>query len=420
MRDVAVTIAFVGILIFAAHLFEAIFRRTRIPDVLLLIIIGLCLGPIFNIVSPTQFGEIGPIFTTITFIIILFEAGIGLNINSLIETFRRTTVLAILVFIFTLAAISAAATYLGGLGLAQSLMLGAIVGCTSPLVIAPIIAHLNMKPHSETILLVESTITDVLSVVITVGLIEAYLLGKFDFGIMAGTLLSSFVLAIILGVLSAFGWSMVLNRIRNLQNSMFTTMAFVFIVFGVAELLGYGGAITAIAFGITLGNIELLRQPLVKLFKRNIFSRPQGLTEDERGFYSEVVFLLKTFFFVYVGISLQLASWWVIWAGIALTFIVLLIRLPIVRFTIPKSTPVADASFIAVMIPKGLATAVLASIPFQQGVEGGELIRNIAYIMVLASIVLSSLLFPIVERTKSSRFYSRLFSGFGTGPPESD
>jgi len=416
MRDLAVIIAFVGVLIFAAHLFEAIFKRTRIPDVLLLIIIGLILGPILKIVSPSQFGDIGPIFTTVTFIIILFEAGIGLNINTLMATFRRTTTLALLVFAFTLAAVAAIAAFFAGLGIPQALMLGAIVGCTSPAVIAPIISHLGMKTHSEAILLVESTITDVLSVVITVGLVEAYLLGKFDFGIMVGTLLSSFLLAIVLGVISAFGWSMILNRIRHLQNSMFTTMALVFIVFGVAEMLGYGGAITSIAFGITLGNIELFRQPLVKLFKRNIFARPQGLTENEKGFYSEVVFLLKTFFFVYVGISLELASWWVIWAGIALTFIILLIRLPIVRFTIPKTTTVADASIIAIMIPKGLATAVLASIPLQQGVEGGELIRNLAYIMVLASIVLSALLVPIVERTKSSSFYSRLFSGFGAGP----
>jgi len=413
VHETALIVAFIGVLVFAAHLFEAIFRRTRIPDVLLLIIIGLCLGPFFNIVSPAHFGEIGRIFTTITFIIILFEAGIGLNINTLIETFRRTTLLAILVFVFTMAAVSAAAMFLVGIGFIQSLIVGAIVGCTSPAVVAPIIGQLNMKVRSQTILLLESTITDVLSIVVTIALIEANLLGKFDVGIMAGTLISSFIMAILLGVLSGFGWSMILDRIRHLQNSMFTTVAFVFIIFGVAELMGYGGALTALAFGITLGNIELFRQPLVRLFRRNLFSRPLGPNNSEKGFYSEVVFLLKTFFFVYVGISLQLASWWIVGAAVALTFIVLLVRLPVVRFIIPKATPVADASIIAIMIPKGLATAVLASIPLQRGVEGGEFIQSIAYVMILASIVLAALLVPVIERTKSSRFYSWLFQGFG-------
>ena len=42
MDNVAQVIAFVGILVFMAHLFTGIFSRTRIPDVILLIIIGIC------------------------------------------------------------------------------------------------------------------------------------------------------------------------------------------------------------------------------------------------------------------------------------------------------------------------------------------------------------------------------------------
>ena len=73
METVAQVIAFVGILVFLAHLFTGIFSRTRIPDVILLIIIGICVGPLLNLVSPSQFGEVGPVFTTITLIIILFN-----------------------------------------------------------------------------------------------------------------------------------------------------------------------------------------------------------------------------------------------------------------------------------------------------------------------------------------------------------
>lgn len=69
--------------------------------------------------------------------------------------------------------------------------------------------------------------------------------------------------------------------------------------------------------------------------------------------------------------------------AVALTFIVLLVRLPVVRFTIPKATPITDASIMAIMIPKGLATAVLATIPLQRGVEGGEVIQNVVYVVVL-------------------------------------
>ena len=61
MQNVAQVIAFVGILIFLAHLFTGIFSRTRIPDVILLIIIGVCVGPVLGLASPPLFGAVGPV-----------------------------------------------------------------------------------------------------------------------------------------------------------------------------------------------------------------------------------------------------------------------------------------------------------------------------------------------------------------------
>jgi Kef-type K+ transport system membrane component KefB len=62
----AAIIVFVGLLIFLSHLFTSIFERKKIPDVLLLMIIGLLLGPIFGLVTPADVGIVGPMFTTIT------------------------------------------------------------------------------------------------------------------------------------------------------------------------------------------------------------------------------------------------------------------------------------------------------------------------------------------------------------------
>jgi Kef-type K+ transport system membrane component KefB len=49
----------VGVLLFLASLFIALFRRTRVPDVLLLIGLGLLLGPVTRSVGPQAFGEAG-------------------------------------------------------------------------------------------------------------------------------------------------------------------------------------------------------------------------------------------------------------------------------------------------------------------------------------------------------------------------
>jgi len=63
------------------------------------------------------------------------------------------------------------------------------------------------------------------------------------------------------------------------------------------------------------------------------------------------------------------------------------------------------------MIPKGLAAAVLASIPAQVGIIGGELIRDVTYMVILISIVATSVMIPLLERTRVSDFYESIVSG---------
>lgn len=412
MHDTAIAIAIVGLLIFAAHLFEALFKQTRIPDVLPLVVIGLLLGPLFNVATPTHFGVVGPVFTTITFILILFDAGLRLKITEFKNTYRDTFTLSTISFVVTFIAVGISAYFLTELGIIRSAILASVVGAISSAVIAPMLNLLHMKSESKVVLLLESTMTDVFCVITTVSLIEIVKIGnfsEFDIGIIAGKILASFVLATILGVAAAFGWSVILNKVRNLQNSIFTTAALVFVVFALAEWLGYSGAVAALVFGITLGNIgsiNLLRT------RDTFYTHPSELNLTEKSFFSELVFIFKTLFFVYMGISLQLANWWLILIGLILTAVIYIVRLPLVSFTVARAIPAADASMLSVVIPRGLAAAILASLPFQQGISGGEIIQNIAYAVILFSVVLTSLLVFLIDKTRFFLFYKWVFAPF--------
>src|SRR5665213_10314 len=132
---VATNILVVGFLIFVAHAFTGLFSRTRVPDVLLLTIIGILLGPVFHLVTPENFGEVGPVFATVTLVIILFEAGLSLDLDILHGVIRSTLALTLTNFLLTMIAVSIAAHFLLGLSAQLALMLGAIIGSTSPAVI---------------------------------------------------------------------------------------------------------------------------------------------------------------------------------------------------------------------------------------------------------------------------------------------
>jgi len=408
---VATNILVVGALIFVAHAFTGIFSRTRVPDVLLLTIIGIFLGPILHLVTPANFGTIGPVFATITLIIILFEAGLSLDFDILRGTIRPTLTLTLINFFLTMLGVGIAAHFLLGLSFRLTLMLGAIVGSTSPAVIIPLTKHMVMSQSSKTIVFLESALSDVLSIVLAIGFMDSYRLGKLQLGQMVGRVVATLLLAGLAGLAGAFAWSALLRRIRGLENSIFTTPAFVFVLFGVVELFGFSGYVAAVTFGAALGNIEVFHG--FAWLRRYLPAEAITLNVEERNFLGEVVFLLKTFFFVYVGVSIKFTDQPLAYVGLALTALIFCIRIPAAWLGLPRSTSVRDASLIAIMSPKGLAAVVLASMPLEQNLTQGSNLQNVTYGIVFVSIVLTSVLSFLIERTALSKIYAVFFHGFG-------
>jgi NhaP-type Na+/H+ and K+/H+ antiporter len=66
-------------------------------------------------------------------------------------------------------------------------------------------------------------------------------------------------------------------------------------------------------------------------------------------------------------------------------------------------------------VPKGLAAAVLASLPLQMGLPHGEIIKNTVFAVVLFSILIASLLVLLAERGWLTGVASGLFSRFKDG-----
>ena len=411
--NTGLVIAIIGLLIFAAHLFTEIFSRKRIPDVLLLMIIGLVIGPLFGWINPEDLGPVASVFTTITLVIILFESGTELNFNTLLNSIGGTMKLTTINFFVTMVVVAALGFFVKELDVLTSLMLGAILGGTSSAVVIPMVAQLKITQKGGTILILESAFSDVLCIVFAWAFMQAIQSGSLNVGQVLGSIISSFILASIIGLISAILWSYVLNRVRHVKNSILTTPAFVFIVYGINEWMGFSGAIAALAFGIGMANIDSMYNTgnlLKKVFK----TEPAKLNDTEKQLFSEVVFLLKTFFFIYIGISIRLEHFMPILMGFILTVVLFLLRIPIVRLSVHQNKdelPIEDKMFMSGIVPKGLAAAVLATIPLQRGIAGGEMIQNIVFAVILFSITFTSILVPVLEKNNAfSRLYKKCFS----------
>lgn len=408
----------IGGLVFLAHLFAALFEKTRVPDVVPLVILGLLVGPVFGLVAPSTFGKVGGVFTTFALVIILFQGGLSLNFAVLRDSIGEGGRLTLTNFAATLAVVGPLAHNILRFSWLESFMLGTIVGGTSSAVVIPLIAKLRMQERTRTALLLESAFSDVLCIVTTIALLQSLQSHELNPGRLAGQVISSFVMASAIGTAGAVFWSNILARVRELENSLFTTPAFVCIIFGVAESLGFSGAIAALAFGIVLGNVESLtnlKLPTV------IFSRlkPVKLNATEEALFTELVFLLKTFFFVYIGLSMRFALWMSVAAGLGITAGLFIARIPVVRMSLSLQTPRTDASFASVMAPKGLAAAVLASLPLQAGVASGAALQEAVYAVVLFSIAATTLLTFLLERGYAVKPYAAVLADFSSAEKSS-
>ncbi|MBQ8221960.1 MAG: cation:proton antiporter [Bacteroidales bacterium] len=412
----ALLILTLGTLVFAAHWFAEIFSKKRIPDVLMLMLIGIVIGPVFKIVDAEKLSSMGNVFGQLTLVTLLFESGTELSFRTLADSIKTTVKVTLINFIFTMIAIGLLGWLALGMNPGISFMLGAALGGSSSAVAIPLVKQISIGEKSKTILILESAFSAILCIVVTLAIFESYKYGEIRVGIIFGQVFSSFLLASLIGVVGAIFWSMVLDKVRTINNSIFTTPAFVFIIYGINELLGYSGIISALAFGIALANMELIQNRWIRKFVDRI---PTLLNPTEKTLFSELVFLMKTFFFVYVGISIKFDNLISLLIGLGISFLLIILRIPVVRLSLHsdiKNISNKDRAFLSMMIPRGLAAAVLATMIAQSQLPGSDRVGNIVYSVIFFTIIFTSILVPLLEKSVRFRnFYIRLiyFPSFG-------
>ena len=122
--------------------------------------IGLLLGPIGHVTGPENFGAVGPVFTTITLIFILFESGIDQHLEPLNHSLSGTAKITIYNFVGTCLVAGSIVYFNTDLGLLRALLLGSIVGGTSSAVVTTLTRVFPMNKRSRTILVLESAFSD--------------------------------------------------------------------------------------------------------------------------------------------------------------------------------------------------------------------------------------------------------------------
>jgi cell volume regulation protein A len=300
----ALVLGGVGGLLVIAFLANKIFRITRIPDVVLLMGLGVLLGPVSHLVDAHRFSQATSLLGTLAIILVLFEGGLELNLRDTLQHFPGSLLLAMLAFAFSGGLVGVLVSHSLQLSLTDGLLVGAALGCTSSTVVLPVLQEMSVTDSVKATLMLEASWGDVLAV-LTVGL----LLGmKGRPGNIAAGLLHDFIfqvgLALLFAVAVGVCWSRLLHFLSDQRFWQVLTFSIVLVLYAGMEALGANGLIAVLAFGLTLSNFPGIDPGLGLSLGTHTAESQQALLT----FHSELAFLVRTFFFVLIGAIAQLGT----------------------------------------------------------------------------------------------------------------
>jgi cell volume regulation protein A len=402
----------IGAIIFIGFFGNLMFTRFRVPDVLLLVALGMLIGPdilggAFNLVTKGTLAGINQyrdFLLMAALVLILFDAGLNLDIRSVMQSMKLATFTTVLTLLLEIVLVALALHFIMNVDILLALVVGSIVGGTGEAVVIPIVNKMRIRQETKAMLIMESVISDVLVIVIAITLMSVIALGDFSALDVGRELVVKFVVGGVIGLVAGIAWLFVLQRLQNQPLSYMITMAALFLVAGFVEMdpINSSSAVAALMFGLAIGNRRFVKRWLTSVSLR--------LSTDEHihEFHSEITFFVRTFFYVYLGLLFRFSTFETIHLvlGIGIIVIIVIVR----RITSLVASRLgdldkADADALFSMMPRGLAAAVLATMPatllagtdvWKDKYE--QLILNIVLIVILGTTILATILSFVTEK----------------------
>lgn len=323
--------------------------------------------------------------------LILFDGGLRTNRDALNRAFGPSVLLATLGVAITAAITGVAARFLFGLGWTEAFLLGAIVGSTDAAAVF-FLLHLHglrLKARVAATLEVESGVNDPMAIFLTLALVGIAVhgssIGDWEDGF---DLLLDFLWQMVGGALfGVAGGALVLRAVNRLQLSAglypILAGALALLVFALAQGAGASGFLAIYIVGFTLGN------------------NPHRATSEISRFSDGVAWLAQICMFLMMGLLVTPSALLpVLFPALGVAFVLILVARPVAvalclwpfRFTARETV------FVSWVGLRGAVPIFLGTIPVLSGVEGAQTLFSVAYVIVLASLVLQGWTVPFAAR----------------------
>lgn len=392
MLQVDILFMFIAAIAFLGFLLDALFDRLKITSVLPLMLIGLLIGPVLGMVGTgpsSTLSTLTPYITAVAVAFILFDVGLNINVFKLSKVIRKATAFTILAAVVTALVIGGISYFVFHWNMLEALIFGFALAGPSSIIVPTLVKHMGASTELKTSLIYEGVASD--SIQLIVPLLLLAVLVNTGMGIEGIAYFASASIAgsIVLGLALSLVLLYLLKKFRDYSKnySWMLTITMVIATYGIAQQIGFNGALTVFAFGMVFANVGGNGFKITKSQGSNLSGRSRKLFGDYlekyfalpdvnsvSGFQREIVFFTSTFFFVYIGTLFDISNLTLLLLGVgaAIAVAIVLLRrafVPILNDYMPEDKPGRSIMkrVVSFDVSRGLSSSIVATLPLAYG-----------------------------------------------------
>jgi potassium/hydrogen antiporter len=365
-----------GVLFITSILATVITPRLGVPILLVFLVVGMLAGE--NGPGGVQFDDYGiaNLAGTAALSVVLFDGGMRTKLTMFRVGLWPAVSLSVAGVLITAGITGWIAAWLLDLSLVEGLLIGAIVGSTDAAAVFSLLhtSAVRLNERVTSILEIESGVNDPMAVFLTLALLQ-YLQAPADYDAIDSVIFffQQMGLGALIGVGGGRALVWAINRLE-LSESLYPLLAFFggLLIFGITGLLHGSGFLAAYLAGLIVGN-----------------QRTRAFAGIRR-FHDGVAWMAQIGMFVGLGLLVTPAELLPIAPqGLAIAAALILIARPVaVAISLaPFRLPLREQIYMSWVGLRGSVPIVLATFPWLAGVPNADLFFNVAFFIVLVSLV---------------------------------
>ncbi len=353
------TILFVlPLLIIFSYLFDSYARKTKFPAVILLMLTGIIIRVISSLYGFNDFiflDNLVPVIGTIGLILIVLEGALELEISiEKLPIIIKGFFAASIILIVNIFALSFVFNKVLGMNYMNSVIYSIPLSIISSAVAIP--SASSLLNHQKEFVIYESTFSDILGIMIFNYVIKQY--KNANSLISSESIISLIVQVIGVIIISLIITYLLFRLIQKIEQKVkfFLILALLILVYAFGKLFHLPALVTIFIFGIFLSNVRLL---LPKFLRKNLdLDQNKKELSEFHILTAESTFIVRTFFFLFFGFSINLESFLSFYPFIY-GFLIFLIMFIIRYLYLGLTTFKLNTSPLVFMGPRGLISILL-------------------------------------------------------------